>query len=69
MELYLNNRIKKKLKDIQTIRKNYGDLSDTIVIRINKLKVANNLNEISIIKPERLHQLQGEYEGMYRNRY
>ena len=65
MELSLDNKIKKKLSDERSIRRNYGRLADKIIVRLSLLSAANNLEDIPNIPPTRRHKLSGNYEDCW----
>ena len=65
MNIFYDNKIKKKLSDNSSIKKYYGRLADKIIIRISLLMVANNLGDIPNLPPTRRHKLVGNYANCW----
>lgn len=57
MKIEYSNKVKKKLKDEASIRKNYGKLSEGICVALSVLKVVEYLIEIPNTPPTRRHKL------------
>lgn len=60
-----NKKIRKILSSEKEIKKEYGKISNKLMLRINLLQTATCLNEIPVDDPERCHLLTGNYNGCY----
>ncbi|WP_430534481.1 type II toxin-antitoxin system RelE/ParE family toxin [Listeria rocourtiae] len=68
MEIYAKTqKMTKILSDERLLRKEYGkDIGDSLRLRVSEFKAAETLEDISHLKPQRLHQLKGnKYKDCY----
>lgn len=47
------------------LKKEYGELSKTIMMRLQLFSSASNLEDIPHLPPTRRHKLSGNYKGMF----
>lgn len=65
MTIIYDNKIKKKMSDVSSIKWFYGKLSNKIIIRISLLSASNCLGEIPNLPPTRRHKLIGNYKNCW----
>jgi proteic killer suppression protein len=62
---FKDKKLKKHCEDITSLKKSYGAQAPTIMQRINEIKAAESLLDISKLPHLRLHPLQGTYKNCY----
>ena len=62
---YKNNKLEKSLTTDKGLAKNYGKLAKKLKQRVNQLKSADNLEDISKLPVLRLHQHIGKGKGTW----
>lgn len=55
----------KVLESERLIQRNYGHISQKLIMRMSDLRVAENLAQISHLPPPRRHKLSGDWEGCW----
>ncbi len=64
--LFLDTKTKKTLEDSKKLIKKYGkEQAIKVITRINELKSAENLHDISRLPQARLHLLSGDLKGSF----
>lgn len=63
--IFRTTKIKKLCEDSKKLKKQYGAIqSEKIISRINDLRAAENLQDISKLPYMRLHKLEGQLKGL-----
>ena len=54
---YTNKKLEKSLSDDRIIKKEYGRLADRIISVLSELEVADTLDDIPTVPPDRRHKM------------
>ena len=62
--VFKTSKLQKECNDFRLLQKVYGERRARLIRRrLDELRAANNLAEISHLPPPRMHQLKGERQG------
>ena len=68
MIISYSNNVKKKFKDKKSIKKDYGELSGSIIFVLSVLIGADNLSQVPNVPPTRRHKLSNGFWAVDLNR-
>jgi proteic killer suppression protein len=63
--LYSSNKLRKSIENKKNREKEFGVLAGRLKLRVDALKAANTLEDISHLPPPRRHPLKGNYANCY----
>lgn len=62
---FLNKSDMKKCASVNSLKRHFGDSGEKIAQRLNELRAADTLADISCFPPARCHELTGDRKGVF----
>ena len=63
--VFTNNKLEKIFNSEKLLKKEYGNQAQKIMLRMQVLRAANCLEDVSVQKPDRRHELSGQKKGIF----